>query len=76
MTSTAKLSSKSQLTIPVWVRRQLGLEPGARVSLSVVDGRLVLAPLETDLDAVEGSLAGIYGDADRYIDELREDRLP
>lgn len=76
MTSTAKLSSKSQLTIPAWARRELSLEPGARVSLRVVDGRLVLERIDRTIGELEGSLHGVYGDPDAYMREVREDRGP
>ncbi|MEZ4268366.1 MAG: AbrB/MazE/SpoVT family DNA-binding domain-containing protein [Myxococcota bacterium] len=74
MSSTAKLSSKSQLTVPAWVRRELNLEPGARVSLRVVDGRLILERIDRSLAELEGALAGLYGDPDAYMREMRSDR--
>lgn len=76
MTSTVKLSSKSQLTIPAWARHQLNLEPGARVSLRVVDGRLVLERVDRTIAELEGSLPGVYGEPDAYMREAREDRGP
>ena len=76
MSGTATLSSKSQITIPVWARRHLGLEPGARVRLRLEGDRLVLEPIHRALRQLEGSLRDVYGDADVYLADLREDRLP
>lgn len=76
MHSTATLSSKSQITIPAWARRQLGLEPGARIRLRLEDDRLVIEPVHKAIDELEGALRGVYGDPDAYVDALREDRQP
>lgn len=45
MPYVAKLTSKSQITIPAAVRRQLGLAPGDSVVLEMEDGRAVLRPV-------------------------------
>ncbi len=74
--SIARLSSKSQLTIPAWARRALALEPGHRVVVQVEDGRLVLTRVADELDALQGSCSGVYGEVDAYLDALREDRSP
>ncbi len=76
MDSTATLSSKSQITIPAWARRQLGLQPGARVRLRLEGDHLVLEPVHRAVAQLEGSLRGVYDDPDAYLDELREDRVP
>jgi AbrB family looped-hinge helix DNA binding protein len=40
-----KLSSKGQVTIPKWLRENLGLRPGSSVAFEVdSDGRVVLRP--------------------------------
>ncbi len=39
---TAKLSSKSQIVIPVAVRRELGLEPGDHLEVEVQGDSIVL----------------------------------
>ncbi|HMR50826.1 MAG TPA: AbrB/MazE/SpoVT family DNA-binding domain-containing protein [Arachnia sp.] len=45
MTATVRLSSKGQLTLPVAVREQLGLEQGDALELTVQDGQLLLSPV-------------------------------
>lgn len=53
--ATATLTSKSQITIPVSVRRQLGIGPGDRVELVVEEGRALLRPLKGSFtDRMEG----------------------
>jgi AbrB family looped-hinge helix DNA binding protein len=76
MSSIATLSSKSQITIPAWARRQLALEPGAKVRLRVDGDRIIVEPIQRSIEELEGALRGIYGAPDRYVDEQREDRRP
>jgi len=71
MSSSARLSSKNQLTVPAWARRALGLGPGSVVALRVEDGRLVLERVDDWLDRLQGSGRGVFGDADEYVRELR-----
>jgi AbrB family looped-hinge helix DNA binding protein len=76
MKSTATLSSKSQITIPAWARRELGLVPGAKIRLTLEGERLVLEPVHSTLARLEGSMADVYGDVATLLDGLREDRTP
>lgn len=76
MSSTATVSSKSQITIPAWARRALGIQPGAKLRLRVENDRLVLEPVQKAIEQLEGAMHGVYGDPEGYVDELREDRVP
>lgn len=51
--TTATLSSKSQIAIPIEVRRRLGFKPGDRLVLEIQDDHLVIrkAP-DSDLEAL------------------------
>lgn len=72
MKTTATLSSKSQITIPVWARRRLGIGPGDRVALRVEEDRLILERAEDSVHRLRGALQGVYGeDPDGYLRELR-----
>jgi AbrB family looped-hinge helix DNA binding protein len=70
--ATAVLSPKGQITIPAWVRRQLGIGPGSRVALRVEDGKLVIEREEASADRLRGVLREAHGeDPDRYLGSLR-----
>jgi len=45
--ATATMTSKGQLTVPKELRDRLGLVPGARLDVSLLEGALVLRPTET-----------------------------
>lgn len=57
MTVQSTITAKGQTTIPVEVRRALGLKPGDRIDYVIRDGRVELAP--RNLRA--GDLAGLLG---------------
>ncbi|CAN5739891.1 hypothetical protein BH23DEI1_BH23DEI1_14080 [soil metagenome] len=50
MKKRATLTSKGQITIPLEVRRRLGLKKGDHVTFSIEDGRTVLQPMAELLD--------------------------
>ncbi len=53
----AKLTSKGQVTIPLEVRRALGLEAGSKIDFIVsADGRIVLEVVRTSLASLQGVL--------------------
>jgi len=47
MPPTSTISSKGQVTVPIDVRRRLGLKAGDRVEFVFEDGRTVLRPAPT-----------------------------
>jgi len=52
---TAKMTSKGQITIPVKVRKALGLKPGVRVDFyEVEDGEYVLRPKTGSIMEMKG----------------------
>jgi len=54
---SATLTSKGQLTIPIEVRRELGLDTGSRVDFVWRDGAYVLIPSSRSVSR----LAGFFG---------------
>ena len=68
-----RLSSKSQITIPAWARRQLRLEPGDRLILRTEDDRIVLERVAAPVRALRGRLRGVYGDAAAHVRSEREE---
>jgi AbrB family looped-hinge helix DNA binding protein len=47
MPPSSTLSSKGQITVPLEIRRRLGLKEGDRVEFLVDDGRTILRPAPT-----------------------------
>jgi AbrB family looped-hinge helix DNA binding protein len=70
------LSSKGQITIPIEVRKRLGLQPGTVVHFEVVEGGALLKKGARNRSPVEG----VYGilrtnrSVDTIIDEMRGPR--
>lgn len=62
-TSTSKLSSKNQLTLPVDIVRASGLETGVTVSFEIKDGLIIIKPLpneEHPFSALIGAAGNLY----------------
>ena len=72
----ATVTSQGQVTIPVEVRRHLGLTKGTRVTFVIDEDGVRLVParftLETALGAVP-AIPGMSADFDREIEEAMED---
>ncbi len=73
----AKLTSKSQITIPAEVRRQLGIGPGDRVVLDIEHGFAVLRPIGGSFtERMEGMGRDLWvtdGGGRRWLDQERDD---
>ena len=54
--STATVTTKGQITIPVEVRRRLGLASGDRVEFVEVDGGFAIKPALADVRSLKGLL--------------------
>jgi AbrB family looped-hinge helix DNA binding protein len=72
------ISSKSQITLPAHLLREIGIGPGDRLAISLDGARLVLRPRPKDWVAYHaGSLPGLYGrnakETDAYVRELRDE---
>ncbi len=53
--ATATLSSKGQITIPLLVRRKLGVDAGDRVEfIELANGQFALVPATEDVRALKG----------------------
>lgn len=70
----AKITSKGQITLPVALRRRLGLEPGLQVEF-VEDAqgiRMVRHVERAELDAVKGCLKGVLKESSAtYLAQTR-----
>lgn len=57
--AVVKMSSKGQLVVPAEMRKKLGIKPGQKVNLALVDGKAVITPLPEDpIKALRGALKG------------------
>ena len=54
--STSTVTVKGQVTIPIEVRKALGLKPRDRVTFTLEDGSARIQPAKSKLDAIFGSV--------------------
>ena len=78
MPAMSTISSKGQITVPVEVRRRLGLKQGDRVEFVYEDGRTVLRPARTEKNPFTAYLGAFPAFSSReeivaYYRELRDD---
>ncbi|HUZ86757.1 MAG TPA: AbrB/MazE/SpoVT family DNA-binding domain-containing protein [Candidatus Baltobacterales bacterium] len=75
-----RLSAKRQVTLPLHVVQQLGLQPGDELKVDTEDGRVVLARQEgvaarrlKAIHTLAGAISGVWrpGDLDRLRDQWR-----
>ena len=69
--TTAKVTSKGQVTIPKAIRERLGLRPGEEIAFDERDGEMLIRKVvrKSPFDAWVGYLRG--KDADAAVEELR-----
>jgi AbrB family looped-hinge helix DNA binding protein len=72
---SAKVSSKNQISIPSEARRRLGIEPGDRLSIEIVDETMVLRRRpQRASDRLWGIGRGLYGpDPVTFVREIRDE---
>jgi AbrB family looped-hinge helix DNA binding protein len=78
MPAMSTISSKGQITVPVEVRRRLGLKQGDRVEFVYEDGRTVLRPARQETNpfaAFVGILPAFSSreEINAWIRDLRDD---
>ena len=73
---TTTLTQKGQITIPVELRRQFGLNAGTRCMFTVKDGQLVIIPLKKELDVedLRDILASGLSATDDFIRRKQEEK--
>jgi AbrB family looped-hinge helix DNA binding protein len=73
MVEEVTLSSKNQIVVPKEARKALGLKPGDRLTVVILDDRVVLHKKVKDpVAALRGSSRGLRYPPD-YLDRERED---
>lgn len=59
----AKVTSKGQITIPIEIRRKLGIKEGDKVLLIEEQGRVIM--MNSSMEALRKSQAAFAGEAER-----------
>lgn len=67
----AKVTSKGQITIPIEIRKKLGIKVGSKVLFLEEAGRIYLA--NSSMEALREAQAAFAGEADRLGLETEED---
>ncbi len=71
--ATAKVTSKGQITIPLEVRRKLGLRPGSQLDfIPTPDGGFRVEPLRGSLASLEGIFHSAGGTRPVSLEEMEE----
>lgn len=78
-TFESTISSKGQVTIPIDVRRQLGLNAGDTITfVATDDGKVEIRPVRFTLESVFGSVKALPNeslDLEREIEEATEESV-
>jgi len=73
MRRTSTISSKGQITVPIEIRKRLGVKEGDRVEFDFVDGAAVVRPVQTGENPF-AQFAGCLGGATTIEEIVREER--
>ena len=70
------LTQRGQVTVPVEVRRLLGLKRGDKVACTIVDGRVQLTPIPFTLETAYRSVPPLanQGDFEEIVRVAKEER--
>lgn len=67
----AKVTSKGQITIPIDIRRKLGVKEGDKILFVEDQGRIVM--LNSSMEALRKAQAAFFGEAERLGLENEQD---
>ncbi len=73
----ARISEGGKMNIPAQIRREVGLEYGGPVMMSVVDGEIRMRPLRHVLTDLQGDARAVFAgtgeSVDRFLTERRQE---
>jgi len=77
MGASSTISSKGQITVPIEVRRSLGVKPGDRVEFAIENGRTFLKPVRDEENPFEkwvGTAPRKFGSEEAIFDWIADMR--
>jgi len=76
MATLSTVTSKGQVTIPIEIRRYMGLEPSDRVTFVVTEaGDVVLRSARSTIERLRGIVSAIPGDSTQDFDAQLRDAM-
>lgn len=73
MTMTASITAKWQLHIPQDLRKKAGLDKPGMVTITAMDGKLIISPRKSKILTLGGSLNKIYKEHPVNLDRIRDE---
>ncbi len=70
----ARISEGGKMNIPAQIRREVGLEYGGPVMMSVVDGEIRMRPLRHVLTDLQGEAQSVFAGSGESVDRFLADR--
>jgi AbrB family looped-hinge helix DNA binding protein len=70
----ARISEGGKMNIPAQIRREVGLEYGGPVMMSVVDGEIRMRPLRHVLVDLQGEAQSVFAGSGESVDRFLADR--
>lgn len=74
MASVARVSEAGKMNIPANIRRQVGLENGGPVMVSVVDGEIRMRVMQRALADLQAEARSVFAGSDITVDSFLADR--
>jgi AbrB family looped-hinge helix DNA binding protein len=70
----ARVGTRGRVTIPIEIRRSLGIKAGTRLIVREEEGRIVVMTMASYVRSLRGVLKG-NGMMERFLEERRSERL-
>jgi AbrB family looped-hinge helix DNA binding protein len=74
MATVTKISELGKMNIPAQIRRQMGLEKGGTVLMSVVEGEIRLRPVRAVLAGLQDEAAAVFAGSGESVANFLAER--
>ncbi|HEY1255199.1 MAG TPA: AbrB/MazE/SpoVT family DNA-binding domain-containing protein [Terracidiphilus sp.] len=74
MTETVVLGESGRIVLPAAIRKEFGLKPGDRLTVSIRDNRIEILSMDQTLNEIRASILKSRGKLDGLLDEFIEER--